>query len=254
MKKIFALCLAALMLLLSACGSGNSADMQAAVETLRQMEAGDPDQVMAVIRTQKKARMDAERDSLRQQLLDGEIDVWGQFQDYAILGDSRASGFYYYGWLPQERVLAESGDTIYKLEGHIPDVIALRPARIFVSYGLNDFGSWTLDDYIDKMVEIMDTLRAELPDLEIYINSIIEVQEWAITNATWREVPQWNERLEQMCREHGYTFVDNTQLMAENQDMYEGDGMHFKSAFYPLWATNMILAMYYRDADEEPQQ
>lgn len=241
----------------ASCGkkSERQAELDAAVEYLRQMESGDPDAVTAVIRRQEQERLAAERDALKEQLLAGEIDVWSQFQDYVILGDSRAVGYWYFGWLPEERCLTGSGDTIRKMEEHIPDIVALHPARMYVSYGINDIniGFWnSKEEYVDEFVRILGEVQAELPDIEIYVNSILEVQDWALSKgAWWKYAPEWNDALEEMCREHGYTFIDNEQLTAEHQEQYEADGIHFFSSFYPLWATNMILATYYRGAEEE---
>ena len=188
-------------------------------------------------------------------LLNGEVDVWSQFQDYLILGDSRASGYYYYGFLPEARCYAEAGDTIRKMKEHIPDVISDAPARIYVSYGINDIniGFWpTAEDYCAEMVEIFDEMQASLPELEIYVNSILEVQDWALSKGeNWKYAPEWNEVIRQMCVDHGYTYVDNSAITAEHQELYEGDGIHFKPDFYNHWGTNMILATYYRGSEEE---
>ncbi len=256
---VIALLVVVAVIVLVATRSGGGASVKesisSAVEVLRQMESGDPDAVVQTIRAQQKARMLAEREDLRQKLLDGEIDVWSQFQDYLILGDSRASGYYYYSFLPQERCYAEAGDTVKKMGEHIPDVISAAPARIFVSYGINDIniGFWqTADEYCAEMVDIFDEMQESLPDLEIYVNSILEVQDWALSKGeNWKYAPEWNEVIKQMCIDHGYTYIDNSQITAEHQDLYEGDGIHFTPQFYNYWATNMILATYYRGSEEE---
>lgn len=252
------LLLAVVVIVVIATRSGGSTAAQpvaAAVELLRQMESGDPEQVMQIIRQQQKDKMLAEREELREELLNGAIDVWSQFQDYLILGDSRASGYYYYSFLPQERCLAEAGDTVRKMGEHIPDILSAAPARMYVSYGINDIniGFWqTADEYCAEMVEIFDEIQATLPDIEIYVNSILEVQDWALPKGeNWKYAPEWNEVIRQMCADHGYTYIDNSQITAEHQDLYEGDGIHFTPTFYNYWATNMILATYYRGSEEE---
>ena len=120
-----------------------AAQMDSAVAFLRQMESGDPDQVVQVIRQQQRAKMQAERDEMRAKLVNGELDVWSQFQDSVILGDSRASGFYYYSFLPRETVLAEPGDTIWTIEDNLDAVEAVHPGRAFIAYGANDMGYWS---------------------------------------------------------------------------------------------------------------
>ena len=68
-------------------------------------------------------------------------------------------------------------------------------------------------------------MQESLPDLEIYVNSILEVQDWALSKGeNWKYAPEWNEVIKQMCIDHGYTYIDNSQITAEHQDLYEGDG------------------------------
>ena len=49
-------------------------------------------------------------------------DPFPLFQDYALLGDSRAIGFYYSEFLEESRVLADGGNTVVVIE-HNLDVI-----------------------------------------------------------------------------------------------------------------------------------
>lgn len=242
---------------LAASRSGRGHDMSAAVEALRTMEAGDPDQVTEIVRGRQKARMEAERDEMRAKLLNGEIDVWSLLQDYVILGDSRPAGFYYYGILPGERVLCGAGDTVRLIrEERLPDIVALNPARAYISYGINDIniGYWdTPEEYIAEFSSVMDALEAAVPGIEIYINSILPVQDWALYKGEkWPEAPIYSEALRQMCAEKGYTYIDNDQICAEHQELYDSDGIHFQQAFYDYWATNFVLATYYRDEEAAP--
>ena len=229
--------------------------LDGAVAYLKQLEAGDPDQVLSVIRDQQKARMEAERDEMRDKLLNGEIDVWSQFQDFAMFGDSRVAGYYYYNLLPNERILANAGDTIKNMEERIPDLVALHPARVYISYGINDIniGFWaTKEEYTADLERILGLIEEAVPGIEIYVNSILEVQDWALYKGEkWKYAPEYSEAIREMCRQHGYTYIDNKQLTDEHQDLYESDGLHFQPGFYKYWATNQILATYYRDAEEE---
>lgn len=230
--------------------NANANEIAASINRLQQIETGDPDSVVTVIRQQQKARMEAEREQMREALLSGEVDVWSQFQEYVILGDSRASGFSYYGWLPGEYVLAEPGDTIWKIGDYKSTVVAMAPARVFIAYGANDLDYWSEPSgFTDELSGLIEDLKTELPDLEVYVSSILLVQDWALTSSL-RKIPEYNEAVRQMCDEFGYTYVDNDSLTAEHQELYEGDGIHFKASFYPHWAANFILAMYYSGAEE----
>ena len=228
----------------------NADEIASSIYRLQQIEAGDPDSVVSVIRQQQKVRMEAEREQMREALLSGEVNVWSQFQEYVILGDSRASGFSYYGWLPGEYVLAEPGDTIWKIGEYKSTVVSIAPARVFIAYGANDLDYWSdPSGFTNELSGLIEDLKTELPDLEVYVSSILLVQDWALTSSL-RKIPEYNEAVKEMCKQYGYTYVDNDSLTAEHQELYEGDGIHFKASFYPHWAANFILAMYYRGAEE----
>ena len=233
-------------------GGGDAAEAQIdnAVSILRQMESGDPDHVVQVIRQQQKNRLAAEREELRDKLLNGEIDVWSQFQDYVILGDSRASGFYYYNWLPREPVMAEPGDTIWAIEEHLDEIAAMKPAKAYIAYGGNDLAYWsTPQDFTAEFARLIGEIQARSPGIEIYVSSILRAQSW-VTSAGLPKAPEYSAAIQVMCQENGYTYVDCDSITEEHQDLYESDGMHFKGSFYPYWGTNFILATYYRDAGD----
>ncbi len=229
--------------------------MESAVETLRELESGDPDDVLAVIRRQQRERMQAAMDDLEAKLLSGEIDVWSQFQDYAMFGDSRVAGFYWYYLLPNELILANASNTIRTMEERIPDLVDLHPARVYISYGVNDvnIGFWAnKEEYTGELEKILGEIEQALPGLEIYVNSILEVQDWALHKGEmWKYIPEYNEAIRAMCEAHGYTFIDNHQITEDHQDLYDVDGIHFKEGFYKYWAINMILATYSRNAEED---
>lgn len=229
-------------------------DTSEAAARLAALETGDPDGVIAVIRQQQRERMEAEREEIRASLLDGTLDPWGFMQDYVILGDSRPSGFYYYGFLPRERVQCDAGDTIRVIPDRLEEIVALHPARAYLSYGINDIniGFWNEPaEYCAEFKEVIAMLRAELPELEIYINSILPVQDWALSKgAAWPRVPEYNVALRAMCEECGCVYIDNDGIIAEHGDLYDADGIHFQKAFYRYWVTNFVMATYYPETEE----
>ena len=217
-----------------------------AVALLRQMEQGDPEAVAETIRQQQRENLLARRE---EKLLDGEIDVWSQFQSYVILGDSRAYGFSYHGFLPEERVLADVGDTLLKIEERLPDILALRPNRVYVSYGVNEFDMpelWpTPESYAEGLAEGLEKIGEALPGVEIYVNSFMPViGAGQYEGGHWEDMDDWNVATKAMCEAHGYVYVDNDDIAREHRDLYISDGVHFEPAFYDYWAANMILATY----------
>ncbi|MDO5133784.1 MAG: GDSL-type esterase/lipase family protein, partial [Eubacteriales bacterium] len=198
------------------------------------------------------------RESYRQ-TLEGDA-VWASFDDYVFLGDSRVVGFSLYGFLPQDRVLAETGDTIAAIRDRLEEIRSLSPKYIFISYGINDIGCglWPEADlYEEEFTGILQTLKDALPEAEIYVNSILPASEEAIAYAPlWGRLPEYSEALRRASAEQGASFIDNTSLVEEHGDLYAGDGVHVQPDFYRYWAENQLLGVYdkHNNAPEAPEE
>ncbi len=228
----------------------------AGLEYIAQQEQKDPAEVDRAIR---KLENDARRlqaedpESVLNDPLDvmnGDDDaVWALFRDYVILGDSRAVGFSYYNFLDDSRVIADGGNTIRNIPDALDTVKMLNPAYVYLCYGLNDTGMskyyWeTADDYGKELDERITQLQAAVPGVTVVVNSILPATEAAMTdNPAWRKIPAFSEAAKKVCEKKGVPFVDNDALAAEYMStLWSDDGVHLASAFYPMWARNMIEA------------
>ncbi|MGN0362033.1 MAG: GDSL-type esterase/lipase family protein [Bilifractor sp.] len=225
-----------------------SAQIEEGLQFLKTQESKDPGEVEQVLSKQKKAKMEAERAGMQKKLEDGTIDVWSLFGDTVIMGDSRAEGFYVFGYLPKSRVLADKGNTIANIGDQEDELVQLNPATLFLCYGLNDISSglWdTKEEYVKDYASILDELHQKLPDTEIYVNQTIPAQQTAINETpSFGNIPKWSEAVHQMVQEKGYGWVDMDDLLSAHQDMYDADAIHMVSDFYPLWAAQMMLSVY----------
>ena len=219
----------------------DAAQVQAGVQYLQQLEAQSTEAVEAELKEiRRQERLEA--------LENGEIDVWQQLEDAVILGDSRAVGVYYFGYMPQTRVLAEAGDTILKVEEHLDELKTLNPSQVFLCYGINDIGIgiWpTAEEYVEAMAGVIESVYETLPDTEVFVNGILIARDPAFSrNSAWYDIPEYNEALKAMCEEKGYNFIDNAALCETYADMWETDGIHVRTTFYPYWAANLVEATY----------
>ncbi|MBR5410883.1 MAG: hypothetical protein IK104_09430 [Clostridia bacterium] len=203
-------------------------------------------------RESQQAEMDAsERESMRDELM-SEIenagdDVWSRFHDYAVLGDSRAVGFYYYRFLQSSRVFADGGDCIRDVKDHMDELRALDPSYIYLCYGLNDtgMGYWkTGEEYGVECREVLTLLKETFPEAEIVVSSILPATESAMyLNPVWRKIPAFSEAMREACEELNCAFADCAELADKYMDVYwESDGVHLNPDFYPYWAANLLLA------------
>ena len=220
---------------------------------LDSLESRDPAEVDTLLQEFRAQKIQEMRDEWLRQVESGEINVWSLFDNYVILGDSRAVGFYYYDFLPEERVLAEGGSTIRKLREHIPDIQKLNPSNVFLCYGLNDvsIGYWnTPEEYVAEYAEVIHDLQQVVPGLKIYISSTLPARDPAFDLApVWAEIPNFNVAVKAMCDTlDNRWYVDNDQLAEEQADLWNDDGIHVASSFYPLWAANLIAEVYNSDS------
>lgn len=221
--------------------------LQKGLAYLSAQDAQDPAAVEETIKAQLQAKLAAEREQRLQEMLNGEVNVWTMFQDYAFMGDSRTVGLYVWNFLPHERVFAEAGATILWPRDHLEEVKALNPSMLILCFGLNDvsLGFWpTAEEYATGYLNLLTWIKQEMPDVKIYVNSIFPAKDPAFEkSASWYKIPDYNVALKAMCEENGYAFIDNTQLAEEHMALYEQDGIHFYKQMYDLWAANMMMTI-----------
>ncbi|MDO4459561.1 MAG: GDSL-type esterase/lipase family protein [Clostridia bacterium] len=215
----------------------SSRDINEGVAYIKGLEAVDTSEIEATIQHRKKMqRLEA--------LQNGTMSVWAQFDDSVIMGDSRAVGFYYYEFTPEERTLAEAGATILAIDDHLDDLKRLNPSNVFVCYGLNDIsiGIWdNKEDYCQSMKEQVEKIKSVCPNATVYISSIIPATDPAFeTSTAWLQIPEYNDALKAMCEDLDWPFIDNSDVVEEYKDHYQPDGIHLETVFYEPWALNMI--------------
>ncbi len=232
--------------------SGRAAEVAEGVAWLKRQETRDPADVEARIKAIQREEWEqmllSQRDDWVAQLESGEINVWSLFDDAVVLGDSRAVGFEFYDYLPDERVMAEGGATIRNVEALLPELEALNPSCVFLCYGLNDIsiGYWsTAEEYTAELAQVVESLQNALPDATICISSTLVARDPAFQTASvWREIPDWNLSVAKMCAEQGYAFADNALLCEEYASLWETDGIHVQRGLYPHWAENLMIEVY----------
>ena len=238
---LFGLILAAVLFLTAAvpvlARRGTHADTTEGLKVLSELAVKDPNIVDEKIRLMKKKE-------LKEALEADTSSVWAYFDDAIIMGDSRVTGFYIFGFLPESRVLADTGATIRKIPEYMDRLIARNPARVFISFGMNDIliGFWDGPEaYAEELGERVRDIQTALPNTEVYIDSIMTVLETANLPASARQsIPHWNEVIRAYCEENDIHYIDCSEVLAANMHLFDLDGIHFKATFYEPWAVTMI--------------
>lgn len=239
-------------------GSRETEDItQAGIAYLEALEKKDPDTVSQILRQRRQAELEAQREELLRQVKEDEIDPFTLFQDAVIMGDSRAVGFCYYGFVDESRTLTSTGATILEIRKQMDALEAKHPAYIYLCYGINDLktGYWgSKERYVAKYMEYIAEIQARMPNAVVVVSSTLPYYPPAVPedeatepteedeNAILEQVPEWNAALAAACAENGIIYVDNTQISTIYQELWGPDGIHMKKAFYPHWGKNLVVA------------
>lgn len=203
------------------------------VTRLENMERGDVAAVEETIRRRDKEELMA-------------TDEWknrtpNEKMAYAVvLGDSRTKGLEEYEVLDDSKVLAEIGLTLTEADPYVDEAIALNPETVFLSYGLNDIGNTSGDTGIfkEQYLNVIKKLKEGLPNSKIYINTILPVQDIAVQKTpVLSQLEEYNDAIREICAQEGVGCVEIGELAQD--ELYEPDGEHLKSEFYPLWVNKM---------------
>ena len=209
---------------------GRSVDTTAGLEYIRQEEAGDVAEIETKI-------------SLLEQQESGEEDqrsIREKFSAAMILGDSIPYGFVEFNVLNASNVTAQIGAHLTQMDGQIERAKAMSPVVVFISIGENDVEATNgnVDLFIEQYTDLLDKIERELPDANMFVNSVFPVQEKAIDKEpALADIPEYNEALSELCVSREIGFIDNTEFVQDRY--YEPDGQHFKAEFYSVWAEHM---------------
>lgn len=164
------------------------------------------------------------------------------FRDCVVMGDSIANELVEYQVLDESVVVADIGMMLRNAQEHKQKASNLNPGKVFLSYGLNDIEdpNGTGASFSQEYKEFLDEMRELLPEAEFYITSITPANQEAIAKQPqYQKNAEYNDALKAMCEEDGdVTFIDTRDLITE--DLYEGDGIHFRPEYYERWAKRMI--------------
>lgn len=196
---------------------------------------------------------------LRQQLEAGTVQIFDVFQDYLLLGDSRVVGFWTYGFLPPENVLADAGHTILSIEDQLPEIQKRQPGNIIISYGVNDMGleiGKNEGGYDAVFEPLVRKILEASPKSQIYICSIIPATPQARERTPrWDQTEAFNSKIKAMCERSEWTYIDTASLSRDGTaEIYQEDGIHFLEGFYVQWAFRIYEAMERHEASLRQQK
>ena len=178
----------------------------------------------------------------------------------AVVGDSIASGFELYDFIPAENGLAKGCVAIRNIhdftfedengvEKDIIDVLQEKqPPYIYMSMGMNDINLLSADEYTQQYTTEIGKIQAVCPDSDIIVAGITPITP-SSTFSSNTTIQQYNAALEQAITQLGkenVAYFDAFSIVVDPAtgglaDQYSaGDGVHLGTASYPA----LLEALY----------
>ena len=112
------------------------------------------------------------------------------------------------------------------------------PKRVFIMSGINDIGSYNKAQFAQHYTDLVETVKAKYPNARIYIQSILPVLGQATQNnpsLNNGRINEFNSVILQVSKNENVGFLNTTELVSSNENLYANDGIHYKPLFYSTW-------------------
>lgn len=170
------------------------------------------------------------------------------FKNTVIIGDFIAQGLCEQKVLSESYVFAVEDAAVYDLDAtgvseKLDAAVKAKPAVVFLELGVNDAAQTgqTAESFCENYGTLLSQVKEKLPNVKIYVNSILPVQQQAIAGQEGlADIPEYNRQLKELCQEENVAFLDNSGIVKE--DYYKEDGKHMTKKYYTAWAKYMAEA------------
>lgn len=137
------------------------------------------------------------------------------------------------------------GDDTDGVLERIDEVLSSSPKKVFILIGTNDLAyGKTVDHIIENYNKILDSISIKSPNTEIYIQSVLPVDEAVHWTRKMSDIRLINESLVEICQERGIEYIDLFPLFVNSENKlnpeYSIDGLHLNAAGYLLWKDYII--------------
>ena len=167
------------------------------------------------------------------------------FRGSIVLGDSVTEGLSAYGYLPTDIVFSKIGASVAKDSSLFTKAASTLPKNAFFAMGMNDMGNYKGDPegFVEQYKKCLTEFQEASPKTKIFICSISHPSESAIQKKSWLgSYDAFNKQIKEMCKELKYTYIDVSNIFEKHPDLYEKDGIHASSEYYPYWLQMMANA------------
>lgn len=173
-----------------------------------------------------------------------------QKKEIVFLGNSLTEGGKWQELINKKHVINRgiSGDVTYGIYARLDEVLASKPAKLFLLSGTNDMKRGIPNQIIANSIKrIITRVQQESPKTKIYLQSLLPVNEAMLPKSyaaiNKEKVNQLNVLLADMAKELGVNYINlHPALADENGNLKKElsiDGLHLRQPAYILWANHL---------------
>lgn len=167
-----------------------------------------------------------------------------------FLGNSLTQGGqwedYFPGQGPANRGII--GDNTEGMLARLDEIIAAKPAKLFMLMGINDISQNQSNKHIyNNIEEIVHRVKTGSPATIIYIQSLLPINNGfnrykRLINKE-KQITRLNTRLKKLCKKETINFVNLYPLFLQKKctmnEHYTTDGLHLNEAGYRIWVNSI---------------
>lgn len=125
-------------------------------------------------------------------------------------------------------------------------IAAVQPKKIFLMGGINGLRNQSLDDFAYWYAALVDSIRAAVPNAEIYVHTLLPVTA-SSDYCDNTKIIEANKLISRIAADRNFTLIDLHNRYADNNalpDNMSCDGLHLTNEAYNLWY--QAIAPYFK--------
>jgi lysophospholipase L1-like esterase len=146
-----------------------------------------------------------------------------------------------------------SGDNTFGVLARLPQIVAAKPAKIFLLIGVNDLKREVpVDVIISNYQQMVKMVKTGSPKTKLYLQSVLPVNDTILIEpfrkVTNTNVAKLNAALEKLAKDNGYDYVNLHESFADDKGQLKRkdtpDGLHLKIGAYTIWVNYLRRKKY----------
>lgn len=167
--------------------------------------------------------------------------------DVVFLGDSITARFEWQNYFTDLCVSNRGidSDVCEGVYNRLHTVVNQHPKKVFIMIGINDIQRQIEETKtIDFYAKTLASLHEQLPDCQIYLQSVLPVN--TKTGIDNKQVEALNQKIKELAEANSFTYIDlYSQVVSPSNDfLYTVDGVHPTGEAYQIWMDTISPYVY----------